>query len=50
LIAAGLALMIRSIMLRIYRAKTGRTDPMHAAIEAHIPLHQPPPERVEEVV
>jgi branched-chain amino acid transport system permease protein len=50
LIIAGLALMIRSIALRIYRAKTGRVDPMHAAIEAHAPLNQPPPERVEEVV
>ena len=52
LIVAGLALMIRSIVLRIYRAKTGKSDPMHDAIEAHVPLNQRrrPPSRVEEVV
>ncbi len=50
LVFAGLALMIRSIVLRIYRAKTGKVDPLHAAVEAHVPLNQPPIERVEEVV
>ena len=38
LIFAGLALIIRSIVLRIYRAKTGQVDPLHAAVEAHAPL------------
>jgi hypothetical protein len=42
--------MVRSIVLRIYRASTGKVDPMHAAIEAHAPLNQPPPERVETAV
>ena len=42
LMLAGLALMIRSIVLRIYRAKTGKVDPLHAAVEAHVPLNQPP--------
>ena len=50
LIFAGIALMVRSIVLRIYRASTGKVDPMHAAIEAHAPLNQPPPERVETAV
>ena len=36
----------------IYRAKTGKSNPLHDAVEAHVPLNQPPPERapVEEVV
>ena len=43
LIFAGLALLVRSIVLRIYRAKTGQVDPLHAAVEAHAPLNAPPP-------
>ena len=30
--------MVRSIALRIYRAKTGKVDPLHAAAEAHVRL------------
>ncbi len=41
IIAALLALLIRSIVLRIYRAKTGQPDPMHAARAAHAPLDAP---------
>jgi branched-chain amino acid transport system permease protein len=50
LVAAGLALMVRSIALRIYRAKTGQTDAMHAAIAAAVPLDQPRTEPVGEAV
>ncbi len=43
--------MIRSIVLQIYRAKTGKVDPLHDAVEAHVPLEPTAdPERVEEVV
>jgi branched-chain amino acid transport system permease protein len=52
LIAAGLALMIRSIGLRIYRATTRQVDPMlaTAAVHAPAPPTRPEPERAEEVV
>ncbi len=42
LVGAALALMIRSIALQIYRAKTGTHSPMHDAVEAHVALNQPP--------
>jgi hypothetical protein len=51
LVGAALALLIRSIALQIYRARTGQHSPMHDAVEAHValnhpPVHEPEPEVV----
>ena len=41
--------MVRSIILRIYRAKTGKPDPMHAAMVAHAPNAPPIHHELQEV-